>query len=1175
MSSGNSNTNNGVRGYLGSHHRGYGGGGGHPPGQHGRHQGNGPLSSPRGSFDNGGSVPSRSCVVGDNNLFHYGRGGNVNNGGQRIILAGPSGSGGNGLGLNQGIGNLGNNVPHRSGKLNNYPVPTQKDREMSSIYGTGESSDGVGGGDNILRSNSFGGGINLALLGGPTAGGGKRKQHANPCRFAGHDHDWKDCPNNFRNKKRAKVMSGRGNIGMLDDTVAVGGSGGCAGMMIKEEWEPSTGRRSSTMNNVVVRGVSMMVMHHGNNIHSPSERGGGGVGDGSAVLVTQSDHGGLIPGHYGPASSSSASDVNNSIGRMNERPNLVDRCGTSASGSFGGGVGSESRGYRPAKERGISCSIGGERGYDIVASERGYRSGLERTHDINAPPASLSKPLTAQRKSFAEDTVQSHDGAGTGEVGMRRNSPYPGMVGERQRSSHHQGHSRRVAVSLPGLLPTSQQMPSLNVSLKNERGYSLTAPSGASNTQLLKRGLSTPGGFSVGRDCPAGRDEQKLFRDIPPPPPVLSTSLDLGWGDHSLSSPGEIHCVEQCGREVEMGGTAPIPSFRSSPPPFCGNAKSLSVDIAATALSKDDSLYADLASPSPWYTLRVAASQGELGMCDSHASPNKMANERMGHDCDDHAFCGPSFHGDSTQAEVLSPLSPTPLLRYSSSEAVATITNDNADVKEKEAKLLPLTCASLGGADKVRKAEDIVAAMVKLADFNAFFSGDGVGVPLPSKIQITKAMSILENKIKFKSKEATCMRKDVIAIQAAEKEEEEHITILAKIEEEHITEEEALLTTDAEDRVRKCRLGREKNVSARQVTLTNLSKSCCSVLQKKRETEIVRMTETFQLDMDSKDSTISFQITLICHQLHEVEKQMRIIISSPSSGLIPEELKSENDTTHDGTGIPTYDFPGRMSELVGRIVNQNRKVAKKAHLNVFECMPYFPIAGGMINSLAKTATLLLKNKEWSNRARSVTNLYDALYNEPTKVPQYQNSNENFIEIALLVKECIRMKDAKLSSRWATISEHYVLRQAMYHDQTANASDCERGGYSISAGFHHDRGSEYYDVMNNKESSTSSTPGGGGGNLSQSDSAVRGNNPYRSRPRRGISPGDVVRSDYEQEQIIAEIAAKEAMEKRIKEGGCPLPRQRCCLESVSTLMLMQFVFLRLKKCSNLYEHFSSN
>ena len=32
-------------------------------------------------------------------------------------------------------------------------------------------------------------------------GGGK---HANPCRKPGHDHDWKDCPDNWKNKKKDK-----------------------------------------------------------------------------------------------------------------------------------------------------------------------------------------------------------------------------------------------------------------------------------------------------------------------------------------------------------------------------------------------------------------------------------------------------------------------------------------------------------------------------------------------------------------------------------------------------------------------------------------------------------------------------------------------------------------------------------------------------------------------------------------------------------------------------------------------------------------------------------------------------------------------------------------------------------------------------------------------------------
>jgi hypothetical protein len=50
------------------------------------------------------------------------------------------------------------------------------------------------------------------------------------------------------------------------------------------------------------------------------------------------------------------------------------------------------------------------------------------------------------------------------------------------------------------------------------------------------------------------------------------------------------------------------------------------------------------------------------------------------------------------------------------------------------------------------------------------------------------------------------------------------------------------------------------------------------------------------------------------------------------------------------------------------------------------------------------------------------------------------------------------------------------------------------------------------------------------------------NPYR-RARRG----NEVRSEYEQEQIIAEIAAKEALEKRILFGGSDLPRQVGSLE----------------------------
>ena len=59
------------------------------------------------------------------------------------------------------------------------------------------------------------------------------------------------------------------------------------------------------------------------------------------------------------------------------------------------------------------------------------------------------------------------------------------------------------------------------------------------------------------------------------------------------------------------------------------------------------------------------------------------------------------------------------------------------------------------------------------------------------------------------------------------------------------------------------------------------------------------------------------------------------------------------------------------------------------------------------------------------------------------------------------------------------------------------------------------------------------------------------NAARERRANGLSSGgtggpnytvDVVRSDYEQELIIAELAAKEEMERRIRTGRCDVPRQ---------------------------------
>jgi hypothetical protein len=492
--------------------------------------------------------------------------------------------------------------------------------------------------------------------------------------------------------------------------------------------------------------------------------------------------------------------------------------------------------------------------------------------------------------------------------------------------------------------------------------------------------------------------------------------------------------------------------------------------------------------------------------------------------------------------------------------------------------------------------------MVKLADFNAFESVEGgVGVPLPSKMQITRAMGILETKIKLKTEEADVVRKEVKAIQIEDKKEEERIVQMELNEGERIAKEE-------EEQVRRMqhehdtqRTERDEIMSKKLSEFSFHYEARKSALEEKREAEILRMEELCQTDIEGRVGGIDSQVSILNDQLREAQRQIaelennqiqREIELSKSTlpfgtadgpALGPPEIVAEDETTN-GTRMPTLDLPGKMSGLVANIIAQNQMIAKRSHLDVLEGIAYFP---GAEDEDAPTDDISprgsnknntsISNQVWSNRARRVTSQFDALYTEPTEVLYYHENNERFIEIAPLIKDCIRRKNEKLKSRWTMLAEHYVLRQMMYNEQTGMTGDMsERGGHFSAVGWLISGRGASYDAMNNMESSSTSTPnskngiGGGSSSTSQPNPGVRGNNPYR-RPRRGISLGDVVRSDYEQEQIIAEIAAKEAMEKRIKEGGCALPRQRGWLENVSVCSVGNLLGLRVAYFESIVTH----
>ena len=711
------------------------------------------------------------------------------------------------------------------------------------------------------------------------------------------------------------------------------------------------------------------------------------------------------------------------------------------------------------------------------------------------------------------------------------------------------------------------------MSMKNERGYSFTPPS------TLNRGRSygsdQPG--HAGSDVVVGYPGHRSNDAYP-----LSSSGEVSSAEKKLLSKdnegvrtfgggqGTAEAEEdgECGTSSGKSSSGSTPRSLTMSSSHFRHGSNISVDVSAPSPYKVDSLYADLASPSPWNNSRpsvAAATTSTIKGSPPQCTSPKMIRERR-------PLTSP---GEILTAEDQQPTSPSP--------SSAPEIKYNAAVEKGMSQLPSLTCSSLVESDKIRKAENIVAAMVKLADFNAFESVDreegGVGVPLPSKMQITRAMGILETKLKSKTEEAEALKKEVKAIQTEEREAEQRIVQMEKEEGERIAKEEEGQVQRMQCEHDTLRRKREDAMTKKLLEISDQYEARQYALQEKRQAEILRMKELCQSDIQGRVSGLNSQVSTLNDQLQEVQRQISELennqkqlelsqtafhfgmTSSSVDGIALGPITADDETTSDGPCMPTLDLPGKMSGLVANIIAQNQMIAKRSHMDVLESIAYFPGAEDDDAAMDDVTTRgnnennsSISNQAWSNRARRVTGQHDALYTEPTEVPYFHENNEHFMEIAPLIKECIRRKNEKLKSRWTMLAEHYVLRQMMYNEQTGMTGDMsERGGHFSAAGSLLCSRGASYDAMNTMESS-SSTPnskngtGGGSGSVSQPNPGVRGNNPYR-RPRRGISLGDVVRSDYEQEQIIAEIAAKEAMEKRIKEGGCALPRQRGWLENV--------------------------
>jgi hypothetical protein len=227
------------------------------------------------------------------------------------------------------------------------------------------------------------------------------------------------------------------------------------------------------------------------------------------------------------------------------------------------------------------------------------------------------------------------------------------------------------------------------------------------------------------------------------------------------------------------------------------------------------------------------------------------------------------------------------------------------------------------------------------------------------------------------------------------------------------------------------------------------------------------------------------------------------------------------------------DDPQSMSDIVSSVMIENRKRAKESHLDSLSMIPCSSendsdTAIFSFHDINHSGEYEWTNEHWSRLTRLVTGPENALYTEPSQTALFYESNVEYLQKRHLVREHIRSKKRKLYHRWKELCLECV---ALQRSQLNTPKDL-RGSFI-----------EYSDVPTlNFEA--------------QEQLGVRGNNPYR-RPRRvanlGSGPSsigsDIVRSEYEQEQIIAQLTAQEALEKKIIYGGCSLPRQRCKVEKV--------------------------
>jgi len=675
-----------------------------------------------------------------------------------------------------------------------------------------------------------------------------------------------------------------------------------------------------------------------------------------------------------------------------------------------------------------------------------------------------------------------------------------------------------------------------------------------SSPQAMRRSIS---------DAGVGRGYDRVGDNVAPSPRVAKSmrSPSDDRPQYPSMPPADLNGPQQ--RQSSRGGLGPKPmDFHSSSSSELGGSGGIKEPVFASrrdprsqytdgpSSTGNASADAALNSQDPFgrtrewqqpraQQLRRASSEGTVPRPSPRPSPSRAKSILSLTPINEKSVLQAPSLGSSTIAAAAAAAA------SGSSTVVSKVAAEEKPVQIEE--LPSLKISSLGDEEVVKRAETAVLHLHEVVPDDT--KDKQTTDDLPSKANMLEAMSKIEklitasqngmNDLSDEISKAKAREADLQAKEAKERAEEER---KKSLELERIQNEKRMEEIKLKENALQGALNEFKERSAEEKK--KMQGEFDLSVEAAKEKVTAEMNAALAADISQDSVTIDKGISKAERELEQSRMLLQKVGEKVASAektyriLLAEEQKEE-DYDSGNSGVDP-------SSVVSSIFVENKRKAEEAQLLGFA------LADGISKDLpsekedngnfledslyeTKDPTCFKTFEEWAVMAQSVTGLSDALYSEPSEAPYYQFNEKRHEEMGPIVKEYIRSHKTKLNEHWKRLSEEYEVRKRLYEKQQRKLAKKSRGSISavkksIFAGNTETPAKE----SDEKEGKAGEAAGGTGGRST--------NNPYR-RARRG----DPVRSEYEQEQIIAQITEKEAMEKRITHGGSKLPRQICPLE----------------------------